>query len=72
MTTKFNIYLQAGFWRRKRQPTPVFFPGEYHGQKAGYSPWGNKESDTTQQLKQQQAGFRTRQGKNAIKNIVMK
>ena len=30
------------------QPTPVFLPGESHGQKslAGYSPWGHKESDT--------------------------
>ena len=32
-------------WRRKRQPTPVFLPGESHGQRslAGYSPWGRKE-----------------------------
>ena len=32
--------------------TPVFWPGEFHGQKslAGYSPWGYKESDTTEQL----------------------
>ena len=31
---------------------PVFLPGESHGQKslAGYSPWGRKESDTTEQL----------------------
>ena len=35
-----------GFWKitwsRKRQPTPVFLPGESHGQRslAGYSPWG--------------------------------
>ena len=30
---------------RKWQPTPVFSPGEFHGQKslAGYSPWGGKE-----------------------------
>ena len=28
-------------------PTPVFWPGEFHGQ---YSPWGRKESDTTSQL----------------------
>ena len=29
------------------QPTPVFLPGELHGQRslAGYSPWGLKESD---------------------------
>ena len=39
-------------WRRARQPTPVFLPGESHGQRSlvGYSPWGHKESDTTQQL----------------------
>ena len=39
-------------WRRKWQPTPVFLPRESHGQRslAGYSPWGRKESDTTEQL----------------------
>ena len=39
-------------WRRKWQPTPVFLSGESHGQKslAGYSPWGFKESDTTEWL----------------------
>ena len=32
------------------QPTPVFLPGESHGQSslAGYSPWGRKASDTTE------------------------
>ena len=36
-------------WRREWQPTPVFFPGEFHEQRslAGYSPWYHKESDTT-------------------------
>ena len=34
-------------WRRERLPTPVFWPGEFHGR---YSPWGHKESDTTEQL----------------------
>ena len=35
-------------WRRAWQPTPVFLPGESHGQRSlvGYSPWGHKESDT--------------------------
>ena len=30
--------------------TPVFLPGEFHGQGSlvGYSPWGCKESDTTE------------------------
>ena len=36
-------------WRRAWQPTLVFLPGESHGQSlAGYSPWGHKESDTTE------------------------
>ena len=39
-------------WRRKRQPTPVFLPGESHGRRSlvGYCPWGRKESDTTEQF----------------------
>ena len=39
-------------WRRQWQPTPVFLPGESHGQRnlAGYSPWGHKELDMTEQL----------------------
>ena len=37
-------------WRRKWPPTPGFLPGESHGQRSlgGYSPWGCKESDTTE------------------------
>ena len=37
-------------WRRAWQPTPVFLLGKFHGQRnlAGYSPWGHKESDTTE------------------------
>ena len=31
-------------WRRERLPTPVFWPGEFHGL---YSPWGRRESDMT-------------------------
>ena len=32
-------------WRREWQPTPVFLPGEFHGQRSlvGYSPWSGKE-----------------------------
>ena len=32
-------------WRREKLPTPVFWPGESHGQ---YSPWGHKKSDMTE------------------------
>ena len=37
-------------WRRSWQPTPVFLPGESHGQRSlvGYSPWGPRESVTTE------------------------
>ena len=37
-------------WRREWQPTPVFLAGEFHGQRrrVSYSPWGHKESDTTE------------------------
>ena len=37
-------------WRMAWQPTPVFLPGESHGQRSlvGYSPQGHKESDTTE------------------------
>ena len=31
-------------WRRERLPTPVFWPGEFHGL---YSPGGRKKSDAT-------------------------
>ena len=31
-------------WRRERLPTPVCWPGEFHG---WYSPWDHKESYTT-------------------------
>ena len=34
------------------QPTPLFLPGKFHAQRslAGYSPWGRKESDTTEHV----------------------
>ena len=34
-------------WRREWLPTPVFWPGEFHGL---YSPWVRKESDKTEHL----------------------
>ena len=39
-------------WRREWQPTPVLLPGKSHGQRSlvGYSPWGHKESVTTERL----------------------
>ena len=39
-------------WKREWLPTPVFLPGDFHEPRslAGYSPWGHKESDTTERL----------------------
>ena len=49
---RFNPWVGKISWRRKWQPTPVFLPGKSHGwwNLVGYSPWGRKESDTTEQL----------------------
>ena len=57
-TSKASILWRSAFfmvqlshpWRRKWQSTPVFLPGESHGQRSlvGYSPWGRKESDMTE------------------------
>ena len=49
---RFNPWVGKIPWRRVWQSTPVFLPGKSHGQRtlAGYSPWGRKESDTTERL----------------------
>ena len=38
----FNPWVGKMPWRRKQLPTPVFWPGEFHGL---YTPWGLKELD---------------------------
>ena len=45
-------------WSRKWQCTPVFLPGEFHGQRslAGYIPWGRKESYTTECTRRHKIG----------------
>ena len=47
---RFDPWVGKTPWRRKWQPTPVFFPGELRGQRSlvGYSPRGQKELDTTE------------------------
>ena len=46
----FNPWVNKVPWRSAWQPTPVFLPGESHGQRTlvGYSPQGFKESDMTE------------------------
>ena len=50
MRLGFDSWVGKIPWRREWQPTPVFSPGESQGQRSltGYSPWGHKESDTTE------------------------
>ena len=40
----FDPWVGKITWRRERLPSPVFWPGEFHGL---YGPWGRKESDMT-------------------------
>ena len=46
---RFNPWVRKIPWRRAWQPTPVFLPGESHGQRnlMGYSLLGHRESDKT-------------------------
>ena len=49
---RFSPWIGKIPWRRECLPTPVFFPGESHGQRslADCSPWGLKESDMIERL----------------------
>ena len=49
---RFDPWFVKILWRREWLPTPVFLPGEFHGQRSlvSYSLWGQKESDMTEQL----------------------
>ena len=51
----FNLWVRKILWRRKWQPTPVFLPGKFHGQRilVGFSPWGLKDLDTAKHLSKQ-------------------
>ena len=47
---RFDPWVGKIPWSRKWQPIPVFLPGKFHRQRslAGYSPWGQRESDATE------------------------
>ena len=49
-TDGFAPWIRKIPWRRAWQLTPVFLPGESHGQRnlGGYSPEGHKESNTNE------------------------
>ena len=56
LTAMQETHVQSLGWEdlleKEMQPIPVFLSGAFHGQRslAGYSPWGHKESDTTERL----------------------
>ena len=49
---EFSPWIGRIPWKREALPILVFLPEEFHGQRTlvGYSPWGQKESDTTERL----------------------
>ena len=50
--TEFDPWVGKIPWRREWLLTPVFLPGEFHGQRslAGYSPCGHKELNMNERL----------------------
>ena len=52
LPARFDPWVRKIPRRREWLPTPVFLPGESHGQRslAGYSPWGCTKSDRTERL----------------------
>ena len=50
--TQVQFLGQEDPWSKKQQPAPIFSCEKFHGQRslAGYSPWGRKEPDKTEQL----------------------
>ena len=64
----FDPWVREIPWRRALQPTPVFLPGESHGQRSlvGYCPWGLKESDIDEAAEHSTAQHSNRMAK--IKN----
>ena len=50
LSVQLHFHFTFMQWRRKWQPTPVFFPGESQGRGSlvGFRLWGRTESDTTE------------------------
>ena len=59
-------------WRRKWQSTPVFLPGKSHGQRSlvSYSPWGCKDSETTEKLSTSHTTSYRHVGSHPVREVV--
>ena len=66
MRHRFDPWVGKIPWRRERLPTPVFWPGKFHGL---YCPWGRKESDTTERLHTHNATYKTARYWHKNRNI---
>ena len=76
-----KTWVRKTSWRREWLPTPVFLPGEFHGQRnlVVYIPWGRKECDMTEPLSSSSFTWRifregdcprlSRRALDAIKNV---
>ena len=71
--TRFHPWVGKIPWRREWQPTPVFLPGEPHGQRSlvGFRPWDRKESDTTERLTHTHTHTHTHHSNPAIGSEVL-
>ena len=69
----FNPWVKKIPWSRAGQPTPVFLPGEFHGQRrlAGYSPWSHKESDTPEATQHALRDLRTGKTQKTLMNAIL-
>ena len=65
----FNPWVGKIPWSRKWQPTPVFLPGESHGQRslAGCGPWDHKSQILLKQLSTAQHNARRTRNPAAVK-----
>ena len=68
---RFYLWIRKIPWRREWLPTPVFLPGESYAQRSlmGYSPWGHKESDTTEATNRRMTGVMSGE-KTKVKMII--
>ena len=69
---RFDPWVGKIPWRRERLPTPVFWPGEFHGL---FSPWGCKASDTTEWLSLHfsiSMGFESANSTNLRSNLILR
>ena len=68
---RFDHWVRKIPWRRARQSTPVFLPGEFHGQRSlvGYSPWGGQDSDMTKVI--EHAHTETAQTKTLLRTVLL-